>query len=413
LGTAWAETSAEGVEFAFEAWWLRYREPLEPVPPASGINENLPDDVTEIPRAEARNRTNPYEGEFTRVSTFPGDEGDEAQAGFEFDLFGLSGGAFPAQITGGTVTFAAAPPESAPQAGDGAKGQRNEAAAAMVGCVAAEIFPPDFAGNWEDRPSIDEETCTPLELLEESAWVQDRPTWTLDLDPFAAAWAEENFGFIVRPDPDREGNGQVFHVAFKTTLNQIERLEDFPVPTADLTFEVEELDIPDLSFEDPGELESFDSGTQASGDAGDFSGGGFDDGGSSGGGGFDSGGSAGFDSGGSGGSGGFDSGSGDAPLAADDGAVEADDPEAADGEELDDEPVDVVDEATPLAADPEEEGGMNLAFLLVPLLGLGMAGTLGYSLSKDPELALEREGAVSKLMARKQAEGASAVARDL
>jgi hypothetical protein len=140
-----------------------------------------PDDTTEIPRATVRDQTNPYRGEYTRVSTFPTDEGDETIAAFGFDLFDIGGGAAEAQITGGTVTFAAAPPESGPQTGDGANGQRNEENAAMVACVVTDFFAPDFAGNWEQRPPIDEGTCAPLELLDEGEWIAERPTWTLDL----------------------------------------------------------------------------------------------------------------------------------------------------------------------------------------------------------------------------------------
>jgi hypothetical protein len=37
-----------------------------------------------------------------------------------------------------------------------------------------------------------------------------------------------------------------------------------------------------------------------------------------------------------------------------------------------------------MAAGAEEQGGMGSATVLVPLLGLGLAGALGYSLSKRP-----------------------------
>jgi hypothetical protein len=389
---AHASESEEGVTFQDEGWWLRYREPLTDVPAGGGVG--LPDDATEIPRATLRDQTNQYKGEYTRVSTFPSDEGDETIAAFAFDLFTLGGGAAEAQVTGGTVTFVAGPQESGPGEGDGANGQRNEENAAMVACVATDFAPPDFAGNWDERPAYDPEVCAPLELAEERVGEAERPSWTLDLAAFAGAWAEQNFGFVVVPDPEREGDGSFFHVAFPNTMNTAIDLEEYPAPTADVTFEVEEFDFPDFGADDAGgdDFGSFDA-PESSGDPG------FDSGDS---GGFDSGDSGGFDSGDSAA---FDSGTADPPITAGDDA-DFEEPEAepqiADEEQVDE------GAAAPPAQTPtsSDEGGTNLAYLLVPLLGLGLAGTLGYSLSKDPELALEREGAVSKLMARRQAQGA-------
>jgi hypothetical protein len=396
-GIAHAAQSESGVRFLDEGWWLRFREPLAPVPAGGGVG--LPSDTTEIPRATVRDQTNPYRGEYTRVSALPGEDSDEAVAAYGFDLFGLGGGASEAKITGGSVRFVAAPRESAPQAGDGANAQRNEEAAKMVGCLVTEFFAPDFAGNWEARPPVDCSTSSPLELASET--VEGRPVWTMDLAPFASAWGSENFGFAVVPDPEATGPDAVFHVAFPTALNNNIDLEVFPPPTADVTFEVDELSIPDIGggigggtggsggFEPVGGTAgspSFDSG----------GGGGF--GGSSGGG-FDSGSSGGF-----GGSSGSFGGSGDVPVAADGTGGEADMPETADEEELfsDEAVAEDAGAEAPLAAPGEESGGgPNLGLLLVPLLGLGLAGTLGYSLSKDPELPLEREGAVSKLMQRR------------
>jgi hypothetical protein len=399
--------SETGVEFLDEGWWLRFREPLAPVPPAGSVG--LPDDVTEIPRATIRDQTNPYRGEYTRVSGIPGAEDDEAVAAFGFDLFTLGGGVSPAVITGGTVTFVAAPRESAPQAGDGANGQRNEEGADMIACLVTEFFAPDFAGNWQARPPVDCEVSAPLEPIEA---VNGRPAWELDLSAFAAAWTEENFGFSVIPNPEAGPDGQTFHVAFPNKLNNAIDTEATPPPRADITFTVEELDLPGFGDDAGGDLPGFGDTPAAAGGSSDVPA--FDSG-AGGGGGFDSGSTGGgFSSGGGSSDGGF-GGTADAPLTAD-GSIASSDagddaaaPETADEEALfDDEEAaagGAVDQS-PLAAPAEETGGTNLGYILVPLLGLGLAGTLGYSLSKDPELPVEREGAVSKLMQRRQTPGA-------
>lgn len=396
------EETATDEPFLDEGWWLRYRNPEAAIP-----KEELPGELpaeASIPGQTARGSTNPYPGEYVRVSAVPGEEGDEAVAGFGFDLLTIGEG-FPPKITGGEVTFVLAPSESKPRAGDGANAMRNEENAAMHGCLATNLVIAEQAGNWEDKPPFDCEISSPLELVEGS----DPLTWTMDLAPFLDTWAEpnDNYGFIVARDPEGDPDGQAFHVAFPTTLNDsIEDPEKHPPVTATFTYEKEVIE----AF---GDMEEFDDsafGTETDTAASeDFSG---DTGsGTSGTGSFDSpppsnGGSS-FGSSttpSNGTSGSFDGG--DAPVAAADEPV--DDPQTADDEELfEDEAVEEEPVQDAMAAEAEDTGsGMNLGYVLLPLLGLGLATTLGYSLSKDPELPVEREGAVTKLMQRRQAQGA-------
>jgi hypothetical protein len=389
LVVAHAAEQASDVEFLDEGWWLRYREPLADVPPSGGVDA-IPPDSTEIPRATLRDQTNPYRGEYTRVSALrEGEEATEAIAAFGLDPFGIADG-LPATILGGTVTFVAAPPESAPQAGDGANGQRNEEGAAMIACLQTEFQGPDFAGNYEERPPHDCDVRSPLEPIEAIA---DRPAWQLDLAPFVDAWADMDFfSFVLVPDPDAGSEGQFFHVAFPNKMNAQVGEEGFPPPPlADLTYEAEEFDD---AFGDFGDAETFDDDFAGGDDVGTFDSGGV------------SGGSGGFtpsaDDGFSNGGGGFDA---SAPAIADGGAdFEADAPETADDELLfDDEGDDevAVQAPVPTGTDESGTGGFNFGYILLPLLGLGLATTLGYSLSQDPELPVQREGAVSKLMQRR------------
>jgi hypothetical protein len=188
LVAAHAAEQATDVEFLDEGWWLRYREPLAPVPPSGGIDA-IPPDSTEIPRATLRDQTNPYRGEYTRVSAVSGDEeATEAIAAFGLDPFGLADG-MPATMTGGTVTFVAAPPESAPQAGDGANGQRNEEGAAMVACLQTDFQAPTSPATTRSgrhttarsalrwSPSSRSTTGRPGSWTSPRSWARGR-TWT-------------------------------------------------------------------------------------------------------------------------------------------------------------------------------------------------------------------------------------------
>jgi hypothetical protein len=206
------------------------------------------------------------------------------------------------------------------------------------------------------------------------------------------------FSFVIVPDPDAESDGQFFHVAFPNKMNPLHNdpeHPDFPPPPlADVTFEAEEF--PDLA------VDGFEDEFSPSGDAGTF-----DNGGSSGG--FTP---SGDDSFSSGSGGGFDA---SAPAIAEgDTAFEAEAPETAGDDEAFDDVEDEVVAQAPVAAGDEGpgQGGFNIGYILLPLLGLGLATTLGYSLSQDPELPVEREGAVSKLMQRRPAQAALASSTD-
>ncbi len=401
LVAAHAAEQATDEPFLDEGWWLRYRNPEEELPKEQLPTQPPPE--ASIPGQTARGGTNPYGGEYARVSAVPGETEDEAMAAFGFDLLTLGDG-LPPTITGGEVTFVIAPRESRPQAGDGANGMRNEQKAAMRGCLVTDMFSPEVAGNWADRPPTDCKVSSPLVLVEGS----DPLTWKMDLGPFVATWSDpnKNFGFAVTSDPEGDPEGQFFHVAFPTTLNTVVDPATHPVVTATFTYEKEELEaFGNLGdAEGFGDSQSFDTGTASSdGDLGSSS--------------FDSGSTGSFDSGSSGG--GFGSSSsgtggtsstfdpGDAPISAADEVVE--EPQTADDAALfdDEAPAAVPEVEGALAADAEDaSGGLNAGYILLPLLGLGLATTLGYSLTKEPELPDEREGAVSKLMQRRQAQGA-------
>jgi hypothetical protein len=380
--------SAEAVEMEFEGWWFRLREPLAPVPPA-------PDPVrdgTEIPRATLRGQTNVYNGEFLRVGVNAGEP--EAFAAISFPLFELGGG-FEAIVTGGTVTFVQAPVRAPnAEANSGANGQRGEDIAAMAGCLVTQLFAPDLGGNWEDAPPFDPEVCSPL-VRQEGV---EPATWVLDLEPFVATWADPmaNHGVAIVPDPQADPDGLVtWHVAFDNKFND---RDGATPPAADLTYTAQDLDDAfdfgfDEDFEASGGFDDAALGSaQSTGQGGAPSGssvsssppGGF-------GGGFDGGGF------------GTESGdlafdpeidNGDLPIAAPEQAVAP--PAAAGGGQSG------VTAAAPVASGqvPGQVPGRHPAVFLLPLVGMGLVGLVGYSLRSDPVLPADRDGAVSRLMRR-------------
>lgn len=354
---------ASGVEMQNESWYFRYGSPLAPAPDQAPVQDpsgNAAHTAPGIAKASARDQARGfYAGEFLRVGINAGEE--EARSYVSFPLFELGDGA-PIIVNGGTLTLVAAP-----GTGDNAADkQRNVDGADMVGCAIAEFFvASELGGDWEVKPAIRDDVCSPAVRSEGT----ERPTWTIDLAPFASLWADplQNFGVAILANPASEASApqQSWNVAFPTKFN----LGGPPV-LADLEFTVQEL--PDFSF---------DGGEDFSASSGDFS---------SGGGSFSSP-SGGFDSGG-------DFSSGDTsfePPPVDAPAVDLDSGEPA------------------IQAQPEgpstapvnaglDDIRTNPAVYLLPFLGLGLAGLLGYSLSHDPELPAKREGAVSKLMNRRR-----------
>ncbi|MFP5370609.1 MAG: hypothetical protein ACLGI3_07655, partial [Actinomycetes bacterium] len=277
------------------------------------------------------------------------------------------GEGLPPVVTGGTVTLVD---------GGSSQGSKNAEGSEMIACLATGIVVAAQGGDWEDMPPYDCATRATLQLQEGS----EPLTWTVDLAPFTAAWADPNanFGIAIVPDPDSAAPPpeQSWHVAFQAKdwapPEPSPRDELSPPPakapiTADLRYVPQEL--PDFGGVDSGT----GTGTIDSSDSG-------------------FGGDTGF-------SGGTDFGSG---FSGDAGSVDSVPPPTID----EPAPDTAVDEniAAPPVSDGEARGvRTNPAVYLLPFLGLGLAGMLGYSLSHDPELPSERDGAVSKLMARRRA----------
>lgn len=355
IATAQTPTTAEDVLMQDEAWFFRHRQPLAPVPEV-----NDPAGASGIPRAEVRNRTTtPFQPETLHVAVVSGEQ--EALTFLNFPLFELTDDGMPPTVTGGNITLVD---------GGSSLGSKRADAAEMVACLATELFVAAQGGDWADVPAYDCATRATVQLVEGSTPL----TWTIDLAPFASAWSDPsmNYGIAIVPDPDSATPppDQSWQVAFQAKdwapPEPSPRDEVSPPPakapiTADLRF-VPQAPLPGFD----------DSGTSGSVDT-DFSGGS------------------------------FDSGSGDFGTGfTDTGNFEAPVPEV--GEVPAEEPVVNEEVAAPAPTDQEERGvRTNPAVYLLPFLGLGLAGMLGYSLSHDPELPSERDGAVSKLMARRRA----------
>lgn len=350
-----AERLASDVEMMDEAWFYRYRQPLADAPDDSEQTDPGGHTPIGIGKATTRDASGEvYPGEFVRVGVNAGEE--EARAYLTLPLFELGEG-LPAIVTGGRLRLVAAP-------ADAARGQRNADGADMLACLTVELVVSDHAGDWEDLPEIDCGVHAPLEPVDGA----ERPSWTVDLAPFAPTWQdpERNFGLAVVANPDSELTAaeQTWHVAFPTRFND----EVGPSPTADVRYRVEEP--PTFVVDDlpPEDLAAF--------------------------------------------------GDGDTPLGPVD-AIEEDvafeDDVVAYDEAFEDE---AVHDAPPVASEPDparqsQRPGLvapttaapvaprtNPVLYLLPLLGLGLATLVGYSLTKEPVLPDERHGAVSTLVER-------------
>lgn len=366
------EESASDVEMGDEAWFFRHRQPVPEEVPDSTEEVGLEDPSGEgldtapaIGKAEVRNATGEiYPGEFVRVGINAGEE--EARTYLRLPTVELGEG-LDAVITGGTITLVAAPtspdepPEDVdPEAEDNdnaaAPNQRNVDNADIVACLTTGFVVSDIGGNWADRPEIDCEVRSPLERVEVGD--DERPTWTLDLSPFVPHWEDplDNFGVALVANPDSEDSepAQSWHVAFPNSLNNLAG----PPPLADLTLRRQVL--PDFDFDDSGFVEDFDAPPppQPQQDFAPAPGPTFDDQP-------------------------FDEQPVDEPAVAEDPIGEP------------------AEEPTPEAAPVDREVRTNPALALLPVLALGLAGLVGYSLSREPEIVGERDGAVSKLMERR------------
>lgn len=354
IATAQTPQTAGDVLMQDEAWFFRHRQPLAPVPEV-----NDPAGASGIPRASLRDQTTrPFPAETLQVAVAGGEQ--QAVMFLNFPLFELTDDGMPPTITGGKITLVD---------GGSSAGSKRADAAEMVACLATELFVAAQGGDWADVPEYDCATRATVQMVEGSTPL----TWTIDLAPFAAAWTDPstNYGIAVIPDPDSATPppDQSWQVGFQAKSWQPPE----PSPTQTGEPPAKAPITADLRFVPQAPLPGFDdSGTSGSFDN-DFSGGGFD-------------------------SGGGDFGTG----FTDTGSFETAAPDV--GEVPAEEPVVNENVAAPPATDLEERGvRTNPAVYLLPFLGLGLAGMLGYSLSHDPELPSERDGAVSKLMARRRA----------
>lgn len=203
---AYAET-ARTARPLHEAWYLRYKEPLAEIPggdPSCGtpLGCNLGGSATR-PAPDVS-----YPDNTLHVASSTGEP--DAQTYLSFDLSRAPRGS---TVTGGTMTFIAAPPES---------GTLNESRASMVACRVTEPFISRQAGRWADRPGFDPHTCSPLIRVPGA-----RPaTWTLHLAPFGARWSADanhdgvpdvpNYGITILPTPRVTGGTPIatWKVAF-------------------------------------------------------------------------------------------------------------------------------------------------------------------------------------------------------
>ena len=355
-----------------EGWYYRYRQPLEPVPDAPGdTGDPLPTQQDNV-KAQVRQRSNPYEAETLHVGingTQP-----EARTFLYWDPFSLSDTGL-ATIIGGTVTLPLVE----------TRGVRNAENAKMLACLNIDLPTSDLAGEWKEQPKFDCKTSAPVKQVKGS----DPITWTVDLDVFGALWKKDPTkyaGIAIVEDPKAPESPQTaeWHVAFAGQFNETKGVKKV---TADLKYEVEEFDFvlpPVPTFEQP-------PTTTTGGGGFSDTGGGFED-------------DAGFGSdnsvaapGGAGFGGPVDTGPPPAQVAAVDPG-----PAPAPAEPV--EPALAAPAATgaaqPLAAQPASQRDVKnpFGYWLLPILGLALAGAVGWSLSHPVELVNVREGAVSRLM---------------
>jgi hypothetical protein len=408
-GLAFADTTATDVVALDEAWFFRYRQPLEPVPAEVGgvaIDDPSGNQADDIVKSEIRNRTNPYPGDTLHVGVNAGQP--EAVFFLAWDLLALNGNnGLTAIVTGGTVTFTDAGstclsqvPENAPEDARPGRncGSRNVEDADMVACVATSLVVETQGGDWKDVYPYDKEECAPLEPV--TVKEGEPAQWTVSLDSFADTWSDPfaNNGIAIVPNPEtikpaNEDAGVAepapteWHVAFHGRRTDV---KNAALVTSDLQIEKQKLPV---FGPIGGPIGGGSGGTPtyippAPTDTGSTGSSGYTPAAPT-----------------TGGTSTYTPGTttpgtttpgttvpGAAPVA------EVAPPAA----------------APPLAAAPVTQpvnasgGKLPPAIWLLPLLGLSVAGALGWSLTQPVELAAEREGAVSKLMKARRLGRASA-----
>ncbi|MGH8900289.1 MAG: hypothetical protein ACRDYA_01045 [Egibacteraceae bacterium] len=227
-----------------EAWYLRYREPLAEAPGGdlscgTPLGCNLAGNATRPAPAV------PYPGNTLHIASGMGEP--DAQTYLSFDLRRTPRGTV---VTGGSVIFVAASADS---------GTLNEASAQMVACRVTEPFVSVKPGSWRDRPNFDPNTCSPLVRVPGA----QPATWRVSLASFGARWSADanrdgvadvpNHGITILPNPriargapvatwkvvfdskHRTGGTPVtstLHVRRLTRVRDVERPLVEPVPAA-------------------------------------------------------------------------------------------------------------------------------------------------------------------------------------
>ena len=389
VGTAFADTTVKGVKSLDEAWFFRYRQPLEPVPDIDDPTANNPDDIA---KSTVRERTNPYPVDTFHVGVNGGQV--EAVTYLNWDTYALNGNnGLEAIITGGTVTFTDAGTTCAPAAQGGPQrscGSRRPEAAKMVACRATELVVEAQGGDFRDKYKYDVKDCTPLKP--QPAKEGEPLQWKADLAQFADTWSDpfKNTGIAIVPAPEAVAGDaptapqESWHVAFHGRRTDVENAK---IITSDLTIKKQVLDIPDFG----GGFGPVGGGFTPTTPTTPTTGGGSTFTPSTGGGSTftpSTGGSTGSS---------FTPSTGTSTVTSDT-SVPVDTGVAAESAPAAAPPV-----AAPVAApqtQPVNAPGPQTpkAIWLLPFLALSLAGALGWSLSQPVELANEREGAVSKLM---------------
>jgi hypothetical protein len=156
-----------------EAWYLENREPM------SGLPGGDPTCATALDCNASGSAARPTPSALYPADTLHvGARGDrpDALTLLSFDLTGAPAGAV---VTGGRVTLVAAQ-----------SGTVNAQAASMAACLVTEPFAPARAASFADLPAVDAAACAPVAPVAGAA----RPTWTVDLAPMAARWSSDRNG---------------------------------------------------------------------------------------------------------------------------------------------------------------------------------------------------------------------------
>lgn len=257
-------------------------------------------------------------------------------------------------------------------------------------CLVTSLFSTAEGGSFNARPTSDCSVSSPATIAPDG----DKFKMTIDLTPFAAPWSSPDntvgFGLALLPAPVSVEGRETWQVAFASKrYSETNPADPRPPATSTVTFTMASLDSaplgdigltttdPAATFVEPPPASVGDFGTAP---VSDLAGSAFTDSSSftDTSGGFDS---TSVSSGTSGGSGSSGAPAVTAPTAS--------------------APVAAPPAAAPVAAVPTAVVGGLGAALLLPLVALLLAVALGYSLTSNPALANDREGAVSKLMRRR------------